>query len=270
MINLGSITIASGTKTTFTTPSDGMQGIIIGNLSGLTCTISMVGSGTTKTLYPSTTDFFPVKKGFTGVISIVPVSTLSNVSSFSANTLIFDAVGINEAINVNAYPMILPVQAINPTASGKDLFGVTYFIGSTVSNDTVLNIFNPLNSGVNFKFYSVRTSTNNTGFPSSNLVYVKGVNNNLAGGSLTPLNHSVGGAASKALVTYSDNNAAGLSYTNTLEIATLASDIVFDFLIFPDEIIMPPGYNLFVDISAGAATKQNTHTFKWSEPIIGT
>ena len=265
MINLGSITIASGANTTFTTPSDGMQGIIIGNLSGLTCTISMVGGGTTKTLYPSTTDFFPIKKGFTGVISIVPVSTLSNVSSFSANTLIFDAVGINESINVSAYPMILPTQAINPTASGFPLFSCTVGFGSTATVNQGLNIFNPNTSGKLYTFHAARVFTNDSTNPTANLYSFIGANNALGTPQSTAC-HTITATnrPTSVAVCSSEDGSAG-NTTDDIEVMNMQAGVTQDFLTFPDKIELYPGNNLLLFLSSGVSGKVVRMTAKWLE-----
>ncbi len=269
MINLGSITIASSTNTTFTTPSDGMQGIIIGNLSGLTCTISMVGGGIAKTLYPSNVDFFPIKKGFTGVISIVPVSTLSNVSSFSANTLIFDAVGINEAINVNSYPMILPTQAINPTASGHPIFSCTVGFGSTATVQQNLGIFNPATSGKIYHFHSGRVYTNDSTGPTANLYSYLNKNPNTDSFS-TPqsaISHTVINSnrpVSAAICSSADSTAPN-GGNDTPEVMNMQASVTQDFLTFPDEELVYPGNGIAIILVSGVSGKVVRQTMKWSE-----
>lgn len=268
MINLGSLTIASGVNTTFTAPSDGMQGIIIGNLSGLTCTISMIGGGISKTLYPSAVDFFPIKKGFTGVISIVPASTLSNVSSFSANTLIFDAVGINEDINQNAYPSILPAQSINPTASGFPIFSCTVGFGSTATAVQILNIFNPNTSGKLYTFHAVRVFTNDSTNPTANLYSFIGPDNAL-GTSQSAICHTVTATnRPTSAASCSSKDGAGVNVTDDIEVMNMQQGVTQDFLTFPDKVELYPGNNLLIGLTSSVSGKVVRLTIKWSEKPV--
>lgn len=269
MINLGSITINSGINTTFTVPSDGMQGIIIGNLSGLTCTISMVGEGISKTLYPSAVDFFPIKKGFTGVISIVPASTLSNVPSFAANTLIFDAVGINEAINQNAYPSILPTQSINPTASGHPIFSCTVGFGSTATVQQNLGVFNPSTTGKIYHFHSGRVYTSDTTGPTANLFsYLnKNPSSDSFSSSQSAISHTIVNSnrpVSAAICTSADSTAPN-GGNDTPEVMNMAASTVQDFFNFPDEGLVYPGNGIAIILVSGVSGKVVRMTLKWSE-----
>lgn len=269
MIDLGSITIASGVNTTFTVPSDGMQGIIIGNLSGLDCSISMIGGGISKTLFPSSVDFFPVKRGFTGVISIVPSSTLSNVPSFSANTLRFNAVGINEDINQNAYPSILPAQSINPTASGHPIFSCTVGFGSTATTEQNLGIFNPSTTGKIYHFHSGRVYTNDTTGPTANLFSYLNKNPNTDGfsSSQSAISHTVVNSnrpISAAICSSSDSNAP-VGGNDTPEVMNMAASTVQDFLNFPDEALVYPGNGIAIILVSSVSGKVVRLTMKWSE-----
>ncbi len=88
--NVGTLAITSGNDTSFQVPNDGVKAILIGNESGLTVTITMESGGVQKTLYPSSLDWFSVKKGFSGRIKIHPVTVLNNVAAWPASSLIFD------------------------------------------------------------------------------------------------------------------------------------------------------------------------------------
>jgi hypothetical protein len=104
---LGTLTIASGVKTTFSAPNNGVKAILIGNESGLTCTITMEGGGVQKTLYPGILDWFAVRRGFTGNVLVNPTSVLNNVSTWPASSLLFDAIGINDDENAGMFPVNL-------------------------------------------------------------------------------------------------------------------------------------------------------------------
>jgi hypothetical protein len=106
-ISLGTQVIAANTPTSFEAPSDGVKAILIGNESGLTVTITMESGGVQKTLYPSTVDWFDVRRGFTGNIRITPTVILNNVATFPASSLIFDAIGLNDPEDSSQYPVTL-------------------------------------------------------------------------------------------------------------------------------------------------------------------
>lgn len=146
--SLGTLTITGGAKTTFEAPIEGVQAVLIGCESGLTCTVTMESGGVQKTLYPGTVDWFAVRKGFTGNILISPVAILNNVATFPASTLIFDAIGLNDSEQASMYPLALParntnignaVNTVGGLATGiqNDNNGVgTSIVESTVSGDS--------------------------------------------------------------------------------------------------------------------------------------
>ena len=104
---LGSLAIVSGADETYTVPNQGVKGILIGNESGITVTVTMESGQVSKTLYPSTLDWFAVKPGFSGNIKIHPYTILSNISSWPASSLIFDAIGLNDTEEAANYPQQL-------------------------------------------------------------------------------------------------------------------------------------------------------------------
>lgn len=107
-VNLGNLAIVAGTNTQFQgCPQSGAKAILIGNESGLNCTITMEGGNVQKTLYPSTVDWFQIKPGFSGTIKIAPTALLSNTSSWPASSLVFDAVGLDDPENASMYPLPL-------------------------------------------------------------------------------------------------------------------------------------------------------------------
>jgi hypothetical protein len=127
---LGSQVIASGSDSTFSVPSDGIKAILIGNESGLTCTITMESGGVSKTLYPSTLDWFQVNKGFNGTIRIHPYTILSNVATFPASSLIFDAISVSDPEQASMYPL----QLTRNTNVGNSI-STTLGTASAVQND---------------------------------------------------------------------------------------------------------------------------------------
>lgn len=106
--NLGTLAITSGQPTVFSSaPPMGARAVVIGNESGLTCTITMEGGNVQKTLYPGTVDWFTIKPGFTGTIRVSPTAILNNSSSWPASSLVFDAIGINDEEQAYMYPISL-------------------------------------------------------------------------------------------------------------------------------------------------------------------
>ena len=127
---LGSQVIASGSDSTFSVPSDGIKAILIGNESGLTCTVTMESGGVSKTLYPSTLDWFQVNRGFNGTIRIHPYTILSNVATFPASSLIFDAISVSDPEQASMYPL----QLTRNTNVGNSI-NTTLGTASAVQND---------------------------------------------------------------------------------------------------------------------------------------
>lgn len=90
-------------------PTDGVKGYLVGNESGLTEVIYMDGQGDSKSLYPGTVDYFPVRKGFSGTIIAKNRTLLNNVASWPSSFLQYDMVGINDTdFNASVYPLTLP------------------------------------------------------------------------------------------------------------------------------------------------------------------
>src|SRR5581483_2650603 len=124
---LPDITLQSGVQTGMTGVPLYVKGYIIGNESGLSCTVEMQGLFNPKNLYPGTVDFFPCAPGFSGNIIINNVTMLSNVSSWPSSFLTVDMVTLQDHIDESLYPMPLPTrQTTTPTTSGNPIFSASY------------------------------------------------------------------------------------------------------------------------------------------------
>lgn len=107
---IGIQTITAGQDTVQSNlPMDGVKGYLVGNESGLTEVIIMDGQGDSKSLYPGTVDYFPVRKGFSGTIIAKNQSLLNNVALWPSSFLQYDMVGIGDtSFNASVYPLTLP------------------------------------------------------------------------------------------------------------------------------------------------------------------
>ncbi len=263
---LGSLTIQSG-NFQFGTPSTGIRGLVIANQSGFNCSIRLDGTAMTKNLHAGTADFFPISSGYTGTVIIIATALVGNVSSWPGNYLQFDAVGLTENINISAYPMLLPSQAVTATASGKPLYTATFGVNSSVGIVQTLNVFNPPNSGVTFTFHSAKAfSGSTTGNVSARIKYLVGGDLNLPN-AVAAVSHAGTGnpPVSFAHVTADDSNN---SYGNTLvEQYSLQTNFTVDLSDFPDNLTLAPGGNLHLDIVDSNSGKLIRETLKWSEDI---
>jgi hypothetical protein len=268
---LGSATITLGKTGYFQTPFTGLKGLIIGNESPYTLNVT-VGLGLSKTLYPETVDFFSVGSGFNGNITFIPSGVLTNPSSYTATTITFDAVGINEPIDISVYPISLTRPAINPTATGQPVY--TAWAGTSSSAGVVqtLNVFNPANSGVIGIFHSANLFTNSIGIPQSILAYIIGADLNLAN-STTAIPHIItpGTRISSMHVTW-DDVAVGHGGT-IMENARVGGNgtthgvDTLDLIKFPDVVYLYPGANLLAVISDTASGNVTALSLKWTEQV---
>lgn len=136
-VNLGSITLIAGVPNTFTTPSTGLAGILIGNDSGFTCAVQ-VGSNSPRNILPGSVDFFPVDSFYHGVIVINPSSTLSTAGLYPAQEMYFEAVGPHEGFNPAGYPMSLPRNTTGTFAGGQTAYRIYTFQLPQVSGTNVI------------------------------------------------------------------------------------------------------------------------------------
>lgn len=267
---LGSVQITKNTPTFFRAPFTGMKGIIVTNQSGLTCDVTMDGGNVHKTLQPGIIDWFPVDLGFTGTFIIKPSAILMNSTSFTASNLTFDGVGLHDSETPNSYPIQMTVPAVTTTASGKPIFSAGFFFNPTSTLKQKLNVFNPANSGVNFTFHSARCYT--TSSVAANVAFIAF---DPAPDLAFPT--SVGAAAhlvqsslpvSKSNCTAQDSAAALVA--TILELMPTVANTVFDFLVFPDVVVLAPGFNFFIGLSqaSGSAGGQVSLTLKWTEDQI--
>lgn len=104
----GKIPLVSGQQIIEDVGGTGLSGIVIGNESGLTCTVTLQGANVKKTLYPGTVDKFEVPKGrsWTGNMQIDPTADLNNIISWPSSHIYVDTYGVNEPIT-GQYPFVL-------------------------------------------------------------------------------------------------------------------------------------------------------------------
>lgn len=104
----GKIPLVSGQQIIEDVGGTGLSGIVIGNESGLTCTVTLQGAGVKKTLYPGTVDKFEVPKGrsWTGNMQIDPTADLNNIISWPSSHVYVDTYGVGEVIT-GQYPFQL-------------------------------------------------------------------------------------------------------------------------------------------------------------------
>lgn len=268
---LGSATITLGKTGFFQTPTTGLKGLIIGNESPYTLNVT-VGLGLSKTLYPETVDFFSVGSGFNGNITFIPSGVLTNPSSYTATTITFDAVGINEPIDISVYPISLTRPAINPTATGQPVYTAWAGTNSSAGAVQTLNVFNPANSGVIGIFHSANMFTNSIGIPQTILAYSIGADLNLAN-STTAIPHIItpGSRISSMHVTW-DDVAVGHGGT-IMENARVGGNgtthgvDTLDLIKFPDVVYLYPGANLLAVVSDTTTGNVTALSLKWTEQV---
>src|SRR6266849_580217 len=98
-VTLGVLPIVAGVPTSKEVAD--YKGLLIGNESGLTVTITMDGTNDSKSLYPGTVDYFPLRKSFSGTVKITNSAMLNNVASWPSSFLQFDALGPNDDVNIS-------------------------------------------------------------------------------------------------------------------------------------------------------------------------
>lgn len=147
----GKIDISSGQPVTENVGGSGLSGIVIGNESGYTCTVEMVGANTVRTLYPGVVDWFPVQNGvnWNGKVKITPSADLSNVSDWPSTFIYIDTFGTNER-PAGTYPFSLfrtgnVGNMVNTTMGGSNTLqndnnaGTTEFLEATETGSPTSN-----------------------------------------------------------------------------------------------------------------------------------
>ena len=258
--------VAAGQALTYRVPVYNIKALVIGNESGYTCTVTLLGGDVSKTLYPSTVDWFQVTEGFKGDLVVLPTTLLTNLSSYTGASVIVDAIANNDPEEASMYPMALPRQAVSATASGKPIFAATVGFGSTATKYQTLNIFNPPGSGVTYTFHAARCFTNDSTVPAVNLLLVNGADLNL-GTAVPAVSHA--GSASPPVSTAhctAEDNLISHGGSN-LEVMDMQASVTQDFLDFPDSVTLAPGNNLYMQLTSGSTGHVVRLTMKWSEDI---
>lgn len=251
----------------FTAPNSGIQGIIIGNQSGQILSVTMEGGAVSKTLYAGTADFFPKLYGFSGQI-LWTTTSAQNSRNLPGASITFDAVGLTEKFDSSTYPISLAAtQAVTATATGKPIFSATVGFGSTATNNQILNIFNPANSGVVATFHSGRVFTNDSTGPTANLQFLYGADVNLAT-PVSAISHSDTSNPPVSVMHCTALDGIPPSSNATPEVMNMQQNVTQDFLAFPDAEILFPGNNLYINLSAGSTGHVVRLTLKWTEDTV--
>jgi hypothetical protein len=268
-IPLGSATLTVNVAGIFNAPPMGIKGLVISNESPFNVQISLQGTAKGGTLLPETAAFFPIDRGFNGNVTYTPTSVITNPASYTAATLSFEVVGLNEPFDPSSYPIALTRPAVSSTATGKPLFTASFGVGSSANVSQFMSVYNPPNSGVSFTFHSFQAFTSDTTLPISYLVLVNGGDPNLT----TPVpavSHfgDVPSPVSFAHCTAQDASAAGF-FTSiaTLEPKNLPANVWTEFMTFPDNNTLHPGNALVLEVVSGVSGKTVRMTAKWSEDI---
>ena len=105
----GKFDLSAGVQILENVGGSGLSGLIIGNESGLTLTITLQGANVQRTLYPSTVDFFAIPQdiNWSGLLQIDPAANLNNVPTWPGSYVQVDTVGLGERVN-GFYPLSLP------------------------------------------------------------------------------------------------------------------------------------------------------------------
>lgn len=270
-MSLGSTTVQKNVNTSFTTPFTGLKSIIVTNLSGLTCRITMQGGNVSKTLNPGISDWFDVRQGYTGTILINPLVVILNPSSYAGNTITFDAIGAYDSEQNTMYPIQLTLPAVTTTASGKPIFTATAGYGNTTTNIQQLNVFNPATSNVNYTFHSARVFTTDvTKGNIANMFYKSGADLNLSSG-VSAVSHLCEASPPVSTSNCTTQDSTTSLGGNIIEVFDTEAGRTIDFLSFPDIVILTPGGNLRINADSfngtpgGAAVRL---TLKWTEDQI--
>lgn len=271
---LPNIQLQSGIQATANVPLF-VAGYIIGNESGLSCTVEMQGLFNPKNLHPGMADYFPCAPNFSGNIIINNTTTLTNIASWPSSYLTVDMVLLTDKVDASLYPMPLPTrQTTTPTTSGNPIFSATVGFGSTVGNKQVLNVFNPQNSGVNYEFHSARvfTSGNQLGIASS-LQFNSGPDN-LYSAPVTIASHSCSSSQPVSTANATSQEITTTPATTVIEVIDTQQNVTLDFLLFPDKVTLAPGNNLTLIYGFGVSVTPGTVvriTLKWTEvPLTAT
>lgn len=193
-IFVGITPITANSTVNINTPRNNIDGFIIGNESGYTCVIQLVGTSFTKSLYPGTVDYFKSSPQFTGVLAIQTFNYLSNSASYPGSFLQIDAVYTGEQLPY-FFPMSLSrvqnvgntINTFSSSSSNTDTSlandtssAGTQFIEATVSGDA--------GSAVNVTvdgIWTIGNSTHTGKFSSDNAVFTSDGGGNIVTNALT-------------------------------------------------------------------------------------
>lgn len=147
----------------------------------------------------------------------------------------------------------------NQTAIG---FSAPFNVGNSDGTHPLLyNVFNPATSAMNLTVYLILMSVT----AAANLIFSfnQGADNAL-GTPVTPINHLFNGPNSIASVSVSTGKAAPTA-TTFRQIFNVPANTPQSFIVpYPDQIVIPPGFNVFVAWTPAVGNQMNTD-FNWTE-----
>jgi hypothetical protein len=267
--NLGNLTIIANTNARFLAPTTGIKGLIIVNESGLSMTITMEGTTSSKPLFPSSSDYFPTGPGFTGSVLIInPTTSIGTALLYPGSFLTFFAVGANEEINLQAYPVSLNRPMSVGTQSGAGGFSNDAIVNTVgASTNFAVNLYNPKTSGIVARVYSLHVvvlPAPTTGQAFNIYIRNDGIDNALVASGDPPFAHNIGGATSKIKTTFQPGVTA-IAAANQLQEQIFAGNQFYDYLGPPDCLYLNPGQNLLTNAPTVAATTTIVIGYKWAE-----
>lgn len=129
----------------------------------------------------------------------------------------------------------------------------TFFSYTSPANPPALNLFNASTNTITAYFYFWRLITSGGSGAGGTLYYFQGADINLANG-LTPVPHTLGGPASQLHATFTVNQNIIQAIVAIDSITQLAAFTQYEYIPFPDQIAVPPGYNILMVATGPAGT----------------
>jgi hypothetical protein len=202
---------------------------------------------------------------YRGSLIIQPIGNVSSVGHSVSNLLTLDAYQPGEIGTPTSQALAQP--AVTTTATGKPIFSATFGWGPTVTNNQGINIFNPPASGVVATFHSARVYTNDATGPSCNLIFLTGADQNWN----TPVNaiSHTGIANAPISVMHCTSQDGGIGLAGSLiEVINVGAMVETDMLAFPDDVLLYPGGNMYIEIASGSGGHVVRETLKWTEDVV--
>lgn len=239
--------------------------VIVKNESPYELYIQAPSKGQTYTILPQTADKIQQHLGDT-LLQVVPKFLIPKASPSSEVHFTIYATDDENFIPPGDYPVSLSRQASPTDPAGQVGYSVCFVITNSASptGASGINIFNPTNSGIIGRMFSIQAEHSGTGFVTANIaIRTDGTDNNFGLGTIN-FAHNVGGVGPKCHVTGFQNTT--IAAPNTFEGTWILNQgQLYDFLGLPDNIYVNPGQNVLVDIQNPVASELNMFKFVWTE-----